>query len=110
MTQQRYAGIDMLRGVAMLWMTVFHFSFDLAHAGYTQQNFYSDPVWTLQRTCILSLFLWCAGAGQAIAVHQGQSWRQFWRRWAQIAGCALLVSVGSWWMFPSRTRRHGKWR
>jgi uncharacterized membrane protein len=84
----------------MVWMTVFHFSFDLANAGYTKQNFYVDPVWTWQRTCILSLFLLCAGAGQAIAVAQGQSWRRFWRRWAQIAGCALLVSLGSWFMFP----------
>lgn len=97
---QRYDSIDTLRGLAMVWMTVFHFSFDLANAGYTQQNFYADPVWTWQRTCILSLFLLCAGAGQAIAVAQGQSWGRFWRRWGQIAGCALLVSLGSWLMFP----------
>ncbi|MDT8991604.1 heparan-alpha-glucosaminide N-acetyltransferase [Curvibacter sp. APW13] len=99
-SSQRFDGIDSLRGLAMVWMTVFHFSFDLANAGYTQQNFYVDPVWTWQRTCILSLFLLCAGAGQAIAVAQGQSWGRFWRRWAQIAGCALLVSLGSWFMFP----------
>lgn len=98
---RRFDSIDILRGVAMVWMTVFHFSFDLAHAGYTQQNFYTDPVWTVQRTCILSLFLWCAGASQAIALHQQQSWSKFWRRWSQIAGCALLVSVGSWAMFPT---------
>ena len=23
-----------------------------------------------------------------------------WRRWRQVAGCALLVSAGSAWMFP----------
>ena len=38
--------------------------------------------------------------GQAVAVAQNQTWPRFWRRWAQIAGCALLVSLGSWWMFP----------
>lgn len=97
---QRFDSVDSLRGLAMVWMTIFHFSFDLANAGYTQQNFYADPVWTWQRTCILSLFLLCAGAGQAIAVAQGQSWARFWRRWGQIAGCALLVSLGSWFMFP----------
>lgn len=97
---QRYDSVDSLRGLAMVWMTVFHFSFDLANAGYTQQNFYADPLWTWQRTGILGLFLLCAGAGQAIAVAQGQSWGRFWRRWAQIAGCALLVSLGSWFMFP----------
>ena len=78
----RFAGIDALRGAAMLWMTAYHFCFDLQHFGYTRQNFYEDPFWTWQRTGIVSLFLLCAGAGQAIAVLQGQSWPRFWRRWA----------------------------
>jgi uncharacterized membrane protein len=95
----RFDAVDALRGFAMAWMTAFHFCFDLNQAGYIHQNFYTDPVWTWQRTCILGLFLLCAGAGQAIALHQGQTWPRFWRRWAQIAGCALLVSAGSALMF-----------
>lgn len=97
----RFAAIDMLRGLAIVWMTLFHFSFDLQHFGYLQANFYSDPFWTLQRMAIVSLFVFCAGLGQAVAVHQGQSWGRFWKRWWQIALCALAVSVGSWFMFPN---------
>ena len=100
MTTQRLESVDALRGLAMLWMTLFHFSFDLNQFGHIHQNFYDDPVWTGQRTVIVSLFLACAGMGQAIAVAQGQSWQRFWRRWAQVALCALLVTAGSWWMFP----------
>ena len=96
----RFDRLDVLRGVAIVWMASFHFGFDLAHFGITHQNFYRDPVWTVQRTCIVSLFLFCAGLGQAIAVAQGQSWTRFWRRWAQVAGCAVLVSIGSALMFP----------
>jgi uncharacterized membrane protein len=96
----RFQFIDALRGFALLWMAGFHFCFDLANAGLIQANFYADVVWTTQRTLILSLFLLCAGAGQAIAHNQGQSWSRFWRRWAQIAVCALLVSAGSALMFP----------
>jgi len=92
--------LDALRGLAMLWMTLFHFGFDLNHAGLIRQDFYRDPFWTWQRTAIVSLFLFCAGLGQAVAVAQGQRWPRFWKRWAQVAGCALLVSLGSWWMFP----------
>ncbi len=96
--------LDALRGFSVLWMTAFHFAFDLNHFGFIHQNFYSAPQWTLQRTCILSLFLLCAGAGQAIALQHdqssGQSWTAFWRRWSQIAGCAVLVSIGSVFMFP----------
>jgi uncharacterized membrane protein len=96
----RFDRLDALRGAAIVWMTVFHFCFDLAHFGLIQQDFKRDPLWLWQRTCIVSLFLFCAGMGQAVALHQGQGWRRFWRRWAQVAGCALLVSAGSALMFP----------
>ncbi|MES2878888.1 MAG: heparan-alpha-glucosaminide N-acetyltransferase [Pseudomonadota bacterium] len=99
-TLSRFDVVDALRGLAMVWMTVFHFCFDLNQFGYLRQDFYRDPIWTWQRTVILSLFLFCAGLGQAIAVAQGQSWPRFWRRWAQVVACALLVSAGSWLMYP----------
>lgn len=96
----RFDRVDALRGAAMLWMTAFHLCFDLSHFGFTAQDFRTDPFWTLQRTAIVSLFLFCAGLGQAIATHRGQGWRRFGKRWAQIAGCALLVTAGSIAMFP----------
>ncbi len=99
-TAARDDRLDALRGLAMVWMTAFHFSFDLQHFGFFRADFYADPLWTWQRSCIVSLFLLCAGMGQAVAVAQGQGWPRFWKRWLQIAGCALLVSLGSWLMFP----------
>ena len=96
----RLDAIDALRGAALVWMTAFHLGFDLNHFGYWQQDYYRDPFWTTQRTCILSLFLFCAGFGQAVALHQGQTAARFWRRWAQIAGCAVLVTLGSALMYP----------
>ncbi len=92
--------LDALRGIAIVWMTGFHFAFDLNHFGLIHQDFHRAPVWTVQRICILSLFLFCAGLGQAMAVQSGQTWMRFWRRWLPIAGCALAVSVGSSFMFP----------
>jgi uncharacterized membrane protein len=98
----RFDRLDALRGAAIVWMALFHFGFDLNMLGLIKprQNFFQDPLWTYQRTCIVSLFLICAGMGQAVAVHAGQTWPRFWRRWAQVAGCAVLVSVGSAFMFP----------
>jgi uncharacterized membrane protein len=96
----RMDAIDSLRGLALVWMTVYHFCFDLNNAGLARFDFYRDPVWTLQRTAILSLFLFCAGLGQAVAVQQAQPWMRFWNRWARIVACAVLVSAASWWMFP----------
>jgi uncharacterized membrane protein len=99
-TPSRFDRLDALRGLAMVWMTIFHFCFDLNHFGYIRQDFYNNPVWTWQRTCILSLFLFTAGLGQAVAMQQGQSWPRFLRRWAQVASCALLVTAGSYVMYP----------
>ena len=96
----RLCRLDALRGLAMVWMTVYHFCFDLNYFGLIRQDFYFDPRWTWQRTGIVSLFLLTAGIGQALAVQGGQSWPRFWRRWAQVACCALLVTAASYAMFP----------
>jgi uncharacterized membrane protein len=92
--------IDLLRAFAMLWMTAYHFSFDLDHFGLIRADFRHDPFWTAQRTAIVSLFLFTAGLSQAVALHRGQSAERFWRRWAQVAAAALLVTAGSLIMFP----------
>ncbi len=107
----RHHRLDALRTLAMVWMTGFHLAFDLNHFGWVErQNFYADPFWTWQRTAIVSLFLFTAGLAQAVALHQqGLLQRpplqrldaRFWRRWAQVAGAALLVSAGSALMFPN---------
>lgn len=98
----RFDRLDALRGAAIVWMVAFHFCFDLNYFGWLRpaQNFYHDALWIVQRTCIVSLFVLCAGAGQAAADEARQPWRRFWRRWGQIAGCAVLVSAGSALMFP----------
>lgn len=97
---QRLDRIDLLRAGAMLWMTAFHFCFDLNFFGLVREDFYRDPFWTWQRTAIVSLFLFTAGLSQAVAVHQGQTWTRFWKRWLQVAAAAVLVTAGSLLVFP----------
>lgn len=100
----RIPQLDALRGLAVVWMVGFHASFDLNWLGFIQPrfDFYRDPLWTGQRVLIVSLFLLCSGF--AVQLGEGgstaRSSARFWRRWAQIAGSAVLVSVGSWAIFP----------
>ncbi|MGY0194927.1 DUF1624 domain-containing protein [Leptothrix sp. BB-4] len=97
----RHERLDALRGFAMVWMTVFHGTFDLNNFRLiAPQDFYRDPFWTGQRLVIVSIFLACAGAAQAVALQQGLGWTRFRARWWRIAACAVAVSIGSWWMFP----------
>ncbi len=102
MKAQRFDRLDVLRALAMVWMAAFHLAFDLNHYGFfdPRHSFHRDPLWTTQRVCIVSLFLFSAGLGQAVALQAGQGWARFWKRWGQVALCAVLVSVGSAIMFP----------
>jgi len=97
---QRFDRLDAARALAIAWMAIYHLFFDLNHFGFIRQNFYADPVWTVQRTAILSMFLVCVGVGQAVATERAQDWPSFWRRWLQVAACALLVSAGTYLTFP----------
>jgi uncharacterized membrane protein len=98
LSQQRLTVLDALRGFAMVWMTLYHLCFDLNHFGWIHQDFYNNPVWTWQRSAIVSLFLFCVGWSQAAT---SVRWGGFaWRRWLQIAVCAALVSASSYVMYP----------
>ncbi|AVO48178.1 hypothetical protein C6568_02075 [Melaminivora suipulveris] len=96
----RFGRLDALRGAAMVWMTLYHFGFDLNYFKFWQQDFLRDPFWTWQRIGIVSLFLLCAGMGQAVAAQQGVHCQRFLRRWTQVAAGALVVSAGSFLVFP----------
>ena len=101
-SRERFDRLDAWRGIAIVWMACFHFSFDLNLDGFLHpwQNFLGDPFWKEQRFCIVSMFLLGAGASQAVAVDAGQTWGRFWRRWGKVAGCAVLVSLATLPMFP----------
>ena len=98
----RLLTLDALRGVAIVWMVLFHLAYDLNHFGWLQprQQFLVDPFWTWQRVAIVSLFMFCAGAAQAMARDNETGWPHFWKRWLQVVGCAALVSLATWFVFP----------
>ncbi len=96
----RTAWVDALRGVAVVWMIGYHFCFDLNWYGWARWQMLADPFWTVQRASIVSLFMFTAGLSQALAWRGGQTAAAFWRRWAQVAGCAVLVSASSYVSFP----------
>ena len=72
----------------------FHFCFDLSHFWLLVAELLADPVWTLQRTFIVSLFC-CVQDWASRGDSPGSELGCFGRRWIQIAACALLVTLGS---------------
>ena len=96
----RIAGLDALRGIAIVAMAIYHFCFDLRYFGVTRADFEHDPFWLAARSAILSSFLLIAGISMVLARRGLRSDARWLRHAAVIAGAALLVSTASYVMFP----------
>ena len=96
----RYPIVDAARGTAIALMFVYHFIFDLRYYNVVAIDFNHDPFWLGLRTLIVSLFLGVAGISLHLATANGLNQRTFVRRLLQVAGCAALVSLASYMMFP----------
>ena len=96
----RVAGVDALRGLAVLAMVAYHFAFDLAWFRVTASNFYRDAFWLHSRTIILTSFLLLAGVSLVLAQATPRGRERFWLHVGRIAACAVAVTVGSYLVFP----------
>jgi uncharacterized membrane protein len=96
----RSEGLDSLRGIAIIAMMAYHFAFDLQYFKLIDGDPYSSPIWRGLRTVILSSFLLISGLSFGLAQAHGRNLQGLVGRWVQIAICALLVSAGSYLMFP----------
>jgi uncharacterized membrane protein len=98
----RIAGLDALRGLALLAMIAYHFCFDLRWFGLTAFDFERDLRWIIARSIILGTFLVVAGVSFALSAQRPDLPRRFARQVARIAAAALLVTVATYVAFPER--------
>ena len=99
-TSNRIVTLDILRGTAVWFMILYHFVWDLNDFGFIELELFSNPIWFLARTVILSIFLFVAGISMVLAHENGHNWRAFWRRWIGITGGAVLISLGTLLVMP----------
>jgi uncharacterized membrane protein len=100
-TRVRLDIVDLLRGFALVMMIAFHFCYDLNYFGWANFPLGVSPFWIIWQRSIASTFLILVGIGLVLRDTFKPAWRDFWRRWLQIAGAALLVSLGSYLIFPT---------
>ncbi len=94
----RYALIDAARGVAMLLMIVYHFSWDLTFFGLAGFRIFTDPWWIWFAKLIVSIILGVMGVSQVIARRRGLTVIAFFRRLGLIVASAGVVSLATHWM------------
>jgi uncharacterized membrane protein len=80
-------------------MIAYHFCYDLAHfrlVSWTPDDMLSDSRWIGWRSLIVVSFLSLVGFSRALSLAFKSSSSDFWKRWAQIAAAAILVSLASY--------------
>ncbi|HMN86135.1 MAG TPA: heparan-alpha-glucosaminide N-acetyltransferase [Bauldia sp.] len=96
----RIAGIDALRGLAILAMVAYHFAWDLSSRGLIEADVGADPGWKAFARSIAGSFLALVGVSLVLAARGRTVPAHFLRRLAIVAGAAALVSAGTWWFIP----------
>jgi uncharacterized membrane protein len=96
---ERIALIDLLRGIAILAMAAYHLCWDLTYYGLIDVGLGETGPWVVVQRAILSSFLLLVGVGLVLGHGEGLRWRAFRRRLAMLVGAALLVSLGTYWLF-----------
>ncbi len=92
---RRIAAIDVARGVALLAMASFHFSWDLEFFGYLEPGTTGHGFLKLYARSIASSFLFLVGVSLFLAHAEGIRWNGFWKRFVLVAGAAALISLAT---------------
>lgn len=101
--------VDLLRGVAIVAMVIYHALWDLGprSRGLIALDAATNPAMMLAADLIAGTFLALVGVSLVLAHRRGIRWPAFWRRLAILVGAAVLVSAVTWWTDPATFVRFG---
>ncbi|AZO12352.1 MULTISPECIES: DUF1624 domain-containing protein [unclassified Mesorhizobium] len=89
----RIIAIDILRGIALIAMASYHFTWDLENFGYTTPGLTAFGWWKIYARCIASTFLFLVGVSLFLAHGRQIRWPGFWKRFAMVAASAIAISA-----------------
>lgn len=92
---KRVVLIDVFRGIALLAMASYHFTWDLEFFGYVEPGLTAFGNWKIYARCIASTFLFLVGVSLVLAHGRGIRWRGFWKRLAMVVAAALAITAGT---------------
>ncbi len=92
--------LDALRGMAVVWMIIFHTAYDLKMHHYVDWDF-GDGFWFAFPRVIAFTFLFCVGMSLNYGHTPKPNWKALQKRILKLGLAALCVSVGTYISFPS---------
>jgi uncharacterized membrane protein len=98
--RERWDAIDVARGVAIVAMVVYHFTWDLSFLKLIATNIVEIPAWQWFAKSIAGSFLTLVGIGLALAHAGGFKPWTFLRRLLKVGGAAFVITVATYFAFP----------
>ncbi len=96
----RLHAIDTARGIALVAMAVYHFSWDLEFFGYAPPGMTREFWWIVFARSIAGSFLLFSGVSLVLAHGAHIKREAFLERFAMIAGSALLITIATYLTMP----------
>lgn len=96
----RLALLDVIRGVAILAMVVYHLGWDLSAYRLIAVDVTTSTAWIVFARSIAGTFLALVGINLVLATRRGFRLAPYLRRLAVIVAAAAIVSLGTYWFMP----------
>jgi uncharacterized membrane protein len=96
----RLPGIDVLRGIAVAAMIIFHFAWDLRFFGFIETNISQHLFWANFARAIAGSFLILSGISLVLLTRDGFDRDKFLKRLGIIGSAALLVTIVTFFSMP----------
>jgi uncharacterized membrane protein len=93
--------LDALRGLAVLWMILFHTAYDLKFFRLLNWDF-AHGFWYAFPRVIAFTFLFCVGASLNFVHKPRPNWKAISKRSVKLGAAALLISVSTYLIFPQQ--------
>ncbi|MER9723301.1 MULTISPECIES: DUF1624 domain-containing protein [unclassified Mesorhizobium] len=97
---KRIVAIDVVRGIALIAMASYHFTWDLENFHYTDPGLTAVGWWKIYARCIASTFLFLVGVSLFLAHGRQIRWTGFWKRFAMVAVAAAAISAVTYFITP----------
>lgn len=101
MPRSRIDLLDVLRGVALIAMAIYHFAWDLEFFGYVERGMTGMGGWKLFARSIASSFLFLVGVSLVLAHARAIRWRSYWIRFAQVVAGAAVITATTYLATPT---------
>lgn len=99
--ESRAYWLDSLRGLAVVWMIIFHTFYDLRMFSFVTWDF-STGFWYAFPRFIAFTFLFCVGASLNYGHRPAPNWTALKKRSIKLGVAAIAVSIGTYFIFPAQ--------